>query len=70
MSNFQLSKLQAANRAASVSYEEELELTTTEVKTILFLENCFELKINQVLIFFFSVGTGYRMGTRCQIVRF
>ena len=69
MSNFQLSKLQAANRAASVSYEEELELTTTEVKTILFLENCFELKINQVLIFF-SAGTGYRMGTCCQIVRF
>ena len=29
----QLSKLQAANRAASISYEQELETTTTKVSS-------------------------------------
>ena len=35
---FQLSKLQAANRAASVSYEQELEQTTTKVFIYFVLE--------------------------------
>ena len=38
LSIFQLSKLQAANRAASVSYEQELEQTTTKVFIYFVLE--------------------------------
>ena len=63
----QLSKLQAANRAASISYEQELETTTTKVNCLLWT---WSQKINLQIFAFFLVGARNRMGKSGQIVWF